>query len=103
MDALAPTLVTFDGQDSPAITAYVEGGTWNGFANAWITLDNLRAVTIDGGVSLFDSAMPAYLTYVEGEGIYEVSDVQTVPLESRVIGGKAHYFMDGYTVTEVQA
>jgi hypothetical protein len=96
---VTPTRVSFDGQDSPPFLAYVEADTWNGFEVAWVTLADLLAVTLDGGVTLFDSA----LTYVEGEGVYEVSDVQTVPLDSRVINGETYYRMDGFTVTRVQA
>src|SRR5690606_36240152 len=55
--SVTPALVVFDGQDSPPFLAYVEEGTWNGFAVACITLADLRAVTLDGGVSLFDSSM----------------------------------------------
>lgn len=99
-DDVTPALVTFDGQDSPPFLAYVEDDKWNGFEVAWMTLDDLRAVTLDGGVSLFDASLDAYyLCYVPGEGVYDVTNVQTVPLESRVINGVTYYCMDGFTVT----
>ena len=94
-------LVMFDGQDTPPFLAYVEEGTWNGFTVAWATLTDLRAITLDGGVPLFDDTLDAYLSYVPGEGIYDVTNVQSVPLESRVINGATHYRMDGFTVTRV--
>lgn len=91
--------VSFDGQDSPPFLAYVEDDKWNGFEVAWVTLADLLAVTLDGGVTLFDDTLDAYLAHVPGEGIFDVTNMQSVPLESRVINGETHYRMDGYTIT----